>query len=110
MDEADILGDQICIVAEGSVQCCGTSLFLKNRFGVGYKIIFSKISGRTEKVESSEEESSEDDDDDDAEESEEESEEESNGEFVPKTKLDQFIKDNMPEATKLQETSTETTF
>lgn len=58
MDEADILGDRIGIVAEGVVQCSGTSLFLKNRFGVGYKIIFSKIAGRVEKNESSEEESS----------------------------------------------------
>lgn len=30
MDEADILGDRICIMAEGNVQCCGSSLFLKN--------------------------------------------------------------------------------
>lgn len=36
MDEADILGDRICILAEGVVQCCGSSLFLKNRFGIGY--------------------------------------------------------------------------
>jgi ATP-binding cassette, subfamily A (ABC1), member 3 len=38
MDEADVLGDRICIMAEGKVQCCGTSLFLKNRFGVGYNM------------------------------------------------------------------------
>ena len=38
MDEADVLGDRICIMAEGKVQCCGTSLFLKNRFGVGYNL------------------------------------------------------------------------
>ena len=33
MDEADLLGDRIAIMAEGVVQCCGTSLFLKNKYG-----------------------------------------------------------------------------
>ena len=42
MDEADILGDRICIMAEGKVQCCGSSLFLKNRFGVGYNLKLTK--------------------------------------------------------------------
>ncbi|XP_075213435.1 phospholipid-transporting ATPase ABCA1-like isoform X2 [Lycorma delicatula] len=36
MDEADLLGDRIAIVANGQLQCCGSSLFLKNRFGSGY--------------------------------------------------------------------------
>ena len=38
MDEADILGDRIAILAEGTLQCCGSSLFLKTRFGAGYRI------------------------------------------------------------------------
>ena len=38
MDEADVLGDRIGIMAEGSIVCLGTSLFLKNRFGVGYNL------------------------------------------------------------------------
>ena len=42
MDEADILGDRIAIMAEGDVQCTGSSLFLKNRYGVGYNLIISK--------------------------------------------------------------------
>lgn len=33
MDEADLLGDRIAIMAEGEVKCYGTSLFLKNRYG-----------------------------------------------------------------------------
>jgi ATP-binding cassette subfamily A (ABC1) protein 3 len=44
MDEADILGDRIAIMAEGDVQCIGSSLFLKNRYGVGYNLKISKIS------------------------------------------------------------------
>jgi len=44
MDEADILGDRIAIMAEGDVQCCGSSLFLKNRYGVGYNLKIDKKS------------------------------------------------------------------
>jgi len=33
MDEADLLGDRIAIMAEGTVKCCGTSHFLKKRYG-----------------------------------------------------------------------------
>ena len=33
MDEADLLGDRIAIMAEGQVQCCGSSIFLKNIYG-----------------------------------------------------------------------------
>jgi ATP-binding cassette subfamily A (ABC1) protein 3 len=43
MDEADILGDRIAIMAEGDVQCIGSSLFLKNRYGVGYNLKISKL-------------------------------------------------------------------
>jgi len=42
MDEADILGDRIAIMAEGEVQCTGSSLFLKNRYGVGYNLVIAK--------------------------------------------------------------------
>ena len=33
MDEADHLGDRIAILADGVVQCCGSSLFLKKKYG-----------------------------------------------------------------------------
>ncbi|KAF1315573.1 Abc transporter a family member 1, partial [Globisporangium splendens] len=42
MDEADILGDRIAIMAEGELRCCGSSLFLKNRYGAGYNLTFVK--------------------------------------------------------------------
>ncbi|GAB9477420.1 hypothetical protein Gpo141_00014492, partial [Globisporangium polare] len=42
MDEADILGDRIAIMAEGELRCCGSSLFLKNRFGAGYNLTLVK--------------------------------------------------------------------
>lgn len=33
MDEADLLGDRIAIMAGGELQCCGSPLFLKNKYG-----------------------------------------------------------------------------
>jgi len=42
MDEADLLGDRIAIMSDGSLRCCGSSLFLKNRFGVGYNLTLVK--------------------------------------------------------------------
>jgi len=42
MDEADILGDRIAIMAEGKVECTGSSLFLKKRYGVGYNLVIAK--------------------------------------------------------------------
>ncbi|OQR74440.1 ATP-binding cassette sub-family A member 1-like, partial [Tropilaelaps mercedesae] len=36
MDEADLLGDRIAVINEGQLRCCGSSLFLKTRFGSGY--------------------------------------------------------------------------
>lgn len=44
MDEADLLGDRIGILAEGQLRCCGSSLFLKKEFGVGYQISIEKKS------------------------------------------------------------------
>eukprot|EP01049_Picozoa_sp_SAG25_P019429 SAG25_NODE_6106_length_587_cov_1.793033_1_plen_155_part_10 len=41
-DEADLLGDRIGILAEGELQCCGSSLFLKNRYGAGYRLICTR--------------------------------------------------------------------
>ncbi|RHY26011.1 hypothetical protein DYB32_007943 [Aphanomyces invadans] len=42
MDEADILGDRIAIMAEGKLRCCGSSLYLKNKFGAGYTLTLAK--------------------------------------------------------------------
>ncbi|CAD5112606.1 DgyrCDS1819 [Dimorphilus gyrociliatus] len=42
MDEADLLGDRIAIMAHGKVQCYGTSLFLKKKYGVGYHMVIVK--------------------------------------------------------------------
>lgn len=39
MDEADLLGDRIAIIAGGKLKCCGSSFFLKKKFGAGYNLI-----------------------------------------------------------------------
>ena len=38
MDEADYLGDRIAIMGEGKIRTCGSSLYLKKTFGVGYSL------------------------------------------------------------------------
>ncbi|XP_006914256.2 ATP-binding cassette sub-family A member 17 [Pteropus alecto] len=42
MDEADLLGDRIAIMAKGELQCCGSSLFLKQKYGAGYYVTLVK--------------------------------------------------------------------
>lgn len=42
MDEAELLGDRIAIISEGKLQCCGTSLFLKNALGEGNNLTLVK--------------------------------------------------------------------
>lgn len=47
MDEADVLGDSIAIMADGELRCCGSSMFLKKTFGVGYRLTVERT--RTDK-------------------------------------------------------------
>eukprot|EP00463_Aulacantha_scolymantha_P003283 TRINITY_DN411_c0_g2_i1.p2 TRINITY_DN411_c0_g2~~TRINITY_DN411_c0_g2_i1.p2 ORF type:complete len:327 (-),score=57.55 TRINITY_DN411_c0_g2_i1:2786-3766(-) len=42
MDEADALGDRIGIMHHGKLKCCGSSLFLKSKYGVGYSMVLNK--------------------------------------------------------------------
>lgn len=42
MDEADFLGDRIGIMGEGKLLCCGSSVFLKSKFGEGYNLTMIK--------------------------------------------------------------------
>ena len=39
MDEADQLGDRIAIMADGQIQCYGTPMFLKNKYGRESEIV-----------------------------------------------------------------------
>ncbi|XP_047316814.1 ABC transporter A family member 2-like [Impatiens glandulifera] len=49
MEEADILGDRIGIVAKGRLRCIGTSIRLKSKFGTGFvaNVSFSRGVGGT---------------------------------------------------------------
>lgn len=38
MEEADILSDRIAVISEGTLRCVGTGLYLKNRYGDGYRL------------------------------------------------------------------------
>ena len=42
MDEADILGDRIAIMAEGKLRCVGSSLWLKKQYSVGYQLTMER--------------------------------------------------------------------
>lgn len=42
MDEADVLGDRIAIMAEGELRSVGSPFFLKKRYGVGYRLVCVK--------------------------------------------------------------------
>lgn len=37
-----MLGDRIAIMSDGELKCCGTSFFLKKRFGTGYRLVCVK--------------------------------------------------------------------
>jgi ATP-binding cassette subfamily A (ABC1) protein 3 len=52
MDEADYLGDRIGVIGDGKLLTCGSSLFLKSKFGFGYGLTLVKenSSVSTEKV------------------------------------------------------------
>ncbi|XP_055533385.1 phospholipid-transporting ATPase ABCA3-like isoform X2 [Wyeomyia smithii] len=45
MDEADILGDRIAIMAEGCLKAVGSPFFLKRKFGRGYRLVCVTKSG-----------------------------------------------------------------
>lgn len=38
MDEADILADRKAVITKGKLKCAGSSLYLKNKFGLGYHL------------------------------------------------------------------------
>lgn len=48
MDEAEVLGDRVAIISHGELQCCGSSLFLKNKYSNGFFIQIRKINPSNE--------------------------------------------------------------
>jgi len=49
MEEADCLGDRIGIMSHGKMMCCGSSEYLKNKYGEGYNLVVVK-NGREDNV------------------------------------------------------------
>jgi ATP-binding cassette subfamily A (ABC1) protein 3 len=39
MEEADLLGDKIAIICKGKLECFGSGMFLKKKYGAGYHLI-----------------------------------------------------------------------
>ncbi|KAG0343839.1 ATP-binding cassette sub- A member 1 [Podila humilis] len=52
MEEADILGDRICVMAHGRLRAIGNSIHLKNKFGAGYRISIMTDPSTTEQIKS----------------------------------------------------------
>lgn len=50
MDEADMLGDRIAIISHGQLMCCGSSMFLKKRFGNGYYLTLAVSDEKKEEL------------------------------------------------------------
>mmetsp|Transcript_9545 Transcript_9545/g.20243 ORF Transcript_9545/g.20243 Transcript_9545/m.20243 type:complete len:880 (-) Transcript_9545:11-2650(-) len=44
LDEVDVLSDRVGILSQGQMMTCGSSLFLKHHFGVGYSLTFCSSS------------------------------------------------------------------
>ena len=50
MEEAEVLADRIVVINEGNLKCLGTSLYLKNNFGDGYRLSLVTSPNNTEFV------------------------------------------------------------
>ena len=50
MDEAEMLADRVAIVSRGSLKTCGTSFFLKQKYGMGYFFEFDCLKGSQEEA------------------------------------------------------------
>ncbi|TDH69184.1 hypothetical protein CCR75_008766 [Bremia lactucae] len=58
MHEAQVLCENIGIVADGKLKCCGSSLFLQKHFGVGYKLTVVHPDGQLKDPRSSKQDAS----------------------------------------------------
>lgn len=49
LDEADLLSDRLAIISSGELQCVGTTMYLKRKYGEGYHLIVELASTSDEK-------------------------------------------------------------
>lgn len=38
MEEADVLSDRVCVMVKGRIKCIGTTVFLKQEYGLGHRL------------------------------------------------------------------------
>lgn len=43
LDEADLLSDRLAIISSGQLQCVGTTMYLKRKYGEGYNLIIESV-------------------------------------------------------------------
>jgi energy-coupling factor transporter ATP-binding protein EcfA2 len=48
LDEADLLSDRLAIISSGELQCVGTTMYLKRKYGEGYNLIVELKSDENE--------------------------------------------------------------
>ncbi|CAF1375260.1 unnamed protein product [Rotaria sordida] len=48
LDEADLLSDRLAIISSGELQCVGTTMYLKRKYGEGYNLIIELTSRSNE--------------------------------------------------------------
>jgi ATP-binding cassette subfamily A (ABC1) protein 2 len=48
LDEADLLSDRLAIISSGELQCVGTTMYLKRKYGEGYNLIIESTSGENQ--------------------------------------------------------------
>ena len=51
MEEADLLGDRIVVMSHGKLQVAGSSMFLKSKFGIGYRLTIETKNSNAHQVE-----------------------------------------------------------
>ncbi|CAF1162270.1 unnamed protein product [Adineta steineri] len=50
LDEADLLSDRLAIISSGELQCVGTPMYLKRKYGEGYNLIIELASSSDDSV------------------------------------------------------------
>lgn len=43
LDEADLLSDRLAIISSGQLQCVGTTMYLKRKYGEGYNLVIESV-------------------------------------------------------------------
>lgn len=50
LDEADLLSDRLAIISSGELQCIGTTMYLKRKYGEGYNLIIESTVKENERT------------------------------------------------------------